>query len=135
MNISEMHRGPTARTAGQSKMMDSYTRPRQDMPASTRASLAKEMHTSEPGRYARIPGMLLLTVSRPPDRTWINHYNIQIPQSAQEKVPGTQPTNPSARDTSPKQGDARVGCTEGTTHASLGSQRCTRTACYTRQWG
>src|SRR5436190_9870220 len=56
------------------------------------------MHASEPGRHACIPCMLQLTVSRPPDRTWINHYNIQMPQSAQEKVPSTQPTNPSARD-------------------------------------
>src|SRR3954468_6445668 len=104
MNISEMHRGPTARTAGQSKLMDSYTRSWQDMPVSTRASLAKEMHASEPGRHACIPCILQLTVSRPPDRTWINPYNIQVPQSAQEKVPGTQPTNPSARDS----GDARI---------------------------
>src|SRR3954463_2064639 len=34
-----------------------------------------------------------------------------------------------------KQRDARVGCTKGTTHASLGSQRCTRPAWNTRQWG
>src|SRR4051812_22416524 len=94
MNISEMHRGPTARTAGQSKLMDSYM---QDMPASTRTSLAKEMHASEPGRHVCIPCMLQLTVSRLPNRTWINHCNIQVLQSAQEKVPGTQPVNPSAQ--------------------------------------
>src|SRR5438270_572185 len=112
MNISEMHRGPTARTARQSKKMDSYTRPLQDMPASTRASLAKEMHASEPGHHACIPCMLRLTMSRLPNRTLINNYNIQAFQSAQEKVPGTQPTNPSTRDSC----DARISQ----------AKRCTR---------
>src|SRR3954466_14228038 len=139
MNTSEMHRGSTARTAGQSKQVDSCARPWQDMPASTRASLAKEMHAPRLGGGACIPCMLQLTVSRPPNRTLINHYSIQVFQSAQEKVPGTQAINPSAQDSH----DARisqakrcnVGCTGGTMHASLGSQRCTLTACYTRQWG
>src|SRR3954470_17992682 len=107
-----MHRGLITRTASKSKQKDSYMRPLQDVPASTCASLAKEMHASEPGRHACIPCMLQLIVSRPPDRTWINHYNIQMPQSAQEKVPGTQPTNPSARDSC----DARISQ----------ARRCTR---------
>src|SRR4051812_21375208 len=98
MNISEMHRGPTARTAGRSKHLDSCARPWQDMPASTRASLAKEMHASRLGDDACIPCMLPLTVSRPLNRTLINHYSIQVFQSAQEMVPGTQPINPSAQD-------------------------------------
>src|SRR4051812_25956479 len=82
-----MHRGPTARTAGRSKHLGSCARPGRDMPASTRASLAKEMHAS----------MLQLIVSRLPNRTWINNCNIQLLQSPQEKVPGTQPINQSAQ--------------------------------------
>src|SRR3954465_2970978 len=132
MNTSEMHRGPTARTAGQSKQVNSCAHPWQDMPAPTHASLAKEMHAPRLGDGACIPCMLQLTVSRLPNRTLINHYSIQVFQSAQEKVPGTQPINPSsetaAMHASPKQRDARIGCTGGMTHASLGSQRCTRTA-------
>src|SRR3954467_5421379 len=94
MNISEIHRGLTARIAGQSKLMDSCTRPQQDMPASTRSSLAKEMHAPEPGHHACIPCMLQLVMTRSPKHTLINHCNIQTPRSAQEKVPGTQPTKP-----------------------------------------
>src|SRR4051812_47514736 len=97
MNTSEMNRGPTARTARRSKHLDSCARPGQDMPASTRASLAKEMHASRLGDDACIPCMLQLTVSRPPNRTWINNCNIQLLQSAQEKVLGTQPINQSAQ--------------------------------------
>src|SRR3954470_18898689 len=97
MNTSEMHRGPTARTAGQSKQVDSCARPGQDMPAPTRASLAKEMHASKLGDDAYIPCMLQLMMFRPPNRTWINHYSIQVFQSAQEMVPGTQPMNPSTQ--------------------------------------
>src|SRR3954466_7755737 len=98
MNTSEMHRGPTARTAGRSKHLDSCARPGQDMPAPTRASLAKEMHASKLGNDVCIPCMLQLTVSRLPNHTSIDHYSIQVFQSAQEKVPGTQPINPSAQD-------------------------------------
>src|SRR4051812_35738448 len=104
MNISEMHRGLIAGTAGQNNLMDSYTRPRQDMPVSTRASLAKEMHASETGHHACIPCILQLTMSRLPNRTLISHCNDQVLQSAQEKLSGTQPTNPSARDSC----DARI---------------------------
>ena len=104
MNISEMHRGPTARTARQSKKMDSYTRPLQDMPASTRASLAKEMHASEPGHHVCIPCMLHLVMTRSLNHTLINNCNIQMPQSAQERIPGTQPTEPGDQDTC----DARI---------------------------
>src|SRR4051812_7692840 len=50
------------------------------------------------------PLMLQLTVSRLPNRTLINHYNMQVFQSAQEKVPGTHPVNPSAQDSR----DARI---------------------------
>src|SRR3954462_14632590 len=98
MNTSEMHKRPTARTAGQSKQVDSCMRQGQDMPAPMRASRAKEMHASKLGDDACIPCMLQLTVSRLPNRTSINHYSIQEFQSAQEKVPGTQPINPSAQD-------------------------------------
>src|SRR3954463_13893304 len=85
MNISKLHRGLITRTAGQSKLMDPYTRPLQDMPASTRASLAKEMHASEPGNHACIPYMLHLVMTRSPNHTLINNCNIQMPQSAQKK--------------------------------------------------
>src|SRR3954470_15212547 len=112
MNTPEMHRGPTARTAGQSKQVDSCARPWQVMPAPTRASLAKEMHAPRLGDDACIPCMLQLTVSRPPNRTLINHYSIQVFQSAQEKVPSTQPINPSAQD----RHDARISQ----------ARRCTR---------
>src|SRR3954463_7810928 len=99
MNISKLHRGLITRTAGQSKLMDPYTRPLQDMPASTRASLAKEMHASEPGNHACIPCMLHLVMTRSPNHTLINNCNIQMPQSAQERIPGTQPTDPGDQDT------------------------------------
>src|SRR5436189_276310 len=46
MNISELHRGLITRIAGQSKLRDLCTHPLQDMPASTRASLAKDMPAS-----------------------------------------------------------------------------------------
>src|SRR3954464_2231446 len=98
MNTSEMHRGPIARTAGQSKRLDSCARPGQDMPAPTHASLAKEMHASKLGDDGCIPCMLQLMMSRPPNRTWIDHYSIQVFQSAQEMVPGTQQMNPNAHD-------------------------------------
>src|SRR3954466_7137340 len=70
------------------------------------------MQASKLGDDAYIPCMLQLTVSRPPNRTSINHYSIQVFQSAQEKVPGTQPVNPSARDSR----DARI----------FQAKRCTR---------
>src|SRR5438270_4644959 len=98
MNILEMHRGPTARTAGQSKLMDPCTRPLHDMPASTRASLAKEMHASEPGHHVCIPCMLQLMMTRSPNHTLINNCNLQMSQSAQEEPPGTQATNSGAQD-------------------------------------
>src|SRR3954470_13096668 len=104
MNISEMHRGLITRTAGQSKLMDPCTRPLQDMPTSTRASLAKEMHASEPGHHACIPCMLHLVMTRSPNHTLINNCNIQMSQSAQEEVLGTQPTDPGDQDTC----DARI---------------------------
>src|SRR4051812_21689997 len=98
MNISKLHRGLITRTAGQSKLMDPYMRPLQDMPASTRASLAKEMHVFEPGHHACIPYMLHLVMTSSSNHTLINNCNIQMPQSAQEEVPGTQATNPGAQD-------------------------------------
>src|SRR5437588_361751 len=107
-----MHRGLITRTAGQNKLMDPYTRPLQDMPASTHASLAKEMHASEPGHHVCIPCMLHLVMTRSPNHTLINNCNIQMPQSVQEKVPGTQPTNPGAQNSY----DARISQAE----------RCTR---------
>src|SRR5205809_3285720 len=108
MNMSEMNRGLMARTAGQSKLMDSCTRPLQDRPASSRASLAKEMHASEPGHHARIPCMLHLVMTRSPNHTLINNCNIQMSQSAQEEVPGTQATNSGAQDSY----DARISQAE-----------------------
>src|SRR3954464_14742779 len=104
MNISELHRGLIARTAGQSKLTDPCTRPLQDMPASTRASQAKEMHASEPGHHACIPCMLQSVMTRSPNHTLINSCNHQRSQSAQEEAPGTQATNPGAQDSY----DARI---------------------------
>src|SRR4051812_2207480 len=112
INISELHRGLIARTAGQIKLMDLCTHPLQDMPASTRASLAKEMHASEPGHHACIPCMLQLVMTGSPNHTLINSCNLQMSQSAQEEAPGTQATNPSAQDSY----DARISQAE----------RCTR---------
>src|SRR4051812_16148811 len=108
MNISGLHRGLITRTTGQSKLMDPCTRPLEDMPASTRASLAKEMHASEPGHHARIPCMLHLVMTRSPNHTLINNCNLQMSQSAQEEVPGTQAINPGA----PSSHDARIPQTE-----------------------
>src|SRR3954467_10071816 len=112
MNISKLHRGLITRTAGQIKLMDLCTRPLQDMPASTRASLAKEMHASEPGHHACIPCMLQLVMTRSPNHTLINTCNLQMSQSAQEEVPGTQTTNLGAQDSY----DARISQ----------AKRCTR---------
>src|SRR3954467_68655 len=108
MNISKLHRGLITRTAGQSKLTDPCTRPLQDMPASTHASIAKEMHASEPGHHARIPCMLHLVMTRSPHHTLINNCNIQMSQSAQEEAPGTQATNPGAQDSY----DARISQAE-----------------------
>src|SRR3954464_8449015 len=104
MNISKLHRGLITRTAGQSKLKDPCTRPLQDMPALTRASLAKEMHASEPGHHACIPCMLQLVMTRSPNHTLINNCNLQMTQSAQEEVPGMQAINPGAKDNC----DARI---------------------------
>src|SRR3954470_5963222 len=112
MNISELHRGLITRTAGQSKLKDTCTCLLQDMPASTRASLAEEMHASEPGHHACIPFMLQLAMTRSPNHTLINSCNLQMSQSAQEEVPGTQETNPGAQDSY----DARISQ----------AKRCTR---------
>src|SRR5438045_6925740 len=103
-----MHRGLIARTAGQSKLMDSCTHPLQSMPASTCASLAKEMHASEPGHHACIPCMLQLVMIRSPNHTLINSYNLQTSQSVQEEVPGMQAINPGAQDN----GDACISQAE-----------------------
>src|SRR3954471_20013220 len=108
MNISELHRGLITRTAGQSKLMDPCTRPLQDMPASTRASLAKEMHASEPGHHARIPCVLHLVITRSPNHILISNCNLQMSQSAQKEVPGTQAINPGAQDSY----DARISQAE-----------------------
>src|SRR5436190_2236909 len=112
MNISKLHRGLITRTAGQYKLMDPCTRPLQDMPASMRASLAKEIHASESGHHACIPCMLHLVMTRSPNHTLINNCNIQMSQSAQEEAPGMQATNPGAQDSH----DARIPQAE----------RCTR---------
>src|SRR3954469_1802333 len=104
MNISKLHRGLITRTAGQSKLMDPCTRPLQDVPASTRASLAKQMHASEPGHHACIPCMLHLVMTRSPNHTLINNCNIQMSQSARERIPSTQPIDPGDQATC----DARI---------------------------
>src|SRR3954462_2191559 len=98
MDILELYRGPITRTADQIKLKDLCTRPLQDMPASTRASPAKEMHASELGHHACIPCMLQLVMARSPNHTLINNCNSQMTQSAREKEPGTQATNPSTQD-------------------------------------
>src|SRR3954463_6140386 len=82
------------------------------MPAPMRASLAEEMHASKLGDDACIPCMLQLTMSRLPNRTSINHYSVQVFQSAQEKVPSTQAINPIAQDSC----DARISQEKRCTH-------------------
>src|SRR4051812_14729959 len=98
MNTSEMHRGPTARTAGRSKHLDACMRLWQDMPASACASLAKEMHAPKAGHGACIPCIPQLKVYRLPNRTLVNHYSIQMLQNARVKTPCIQTINPSAWD-------------------------------------
>src|SRR3954462_9629644 len=112
MDILELYRGPIARTADQIKLKDLCTRPLQDMPASTRASLAKEMHASEPGHHACIPYMLQLVMARSPNHTLINNCNLQVTQSAQEEAPGTQVPN--------------LGTQEGHDARISQAKRCTR---------
>src|SRR3954470_6985226 len=104
MDILELHRGPIMRTADQIKLKDLCPRRLQDIPASTRASLTKEMHASEPGHHACIPCMSHLVMTRSPNHTLVNNCNIQMPQSAQERIPGTRPTDPGDQDTC----DARI---------------------------
>src|SRR3954463_798295 len=98
MNTSEMHRGPTATTASRSKHWGTCMRRRQDMPALTHASLAKEMHAPRLGHGACIPCIPQLKVYGLPNCTLINHYSIQMFQSARVKVPGTQAINLSVQD-------------------------------------
>src|SRR2546430_6727828 len=98
MNISKLHRGLITRTTGQSKLMGPCTRPLQDMPASTSASLAKEMHASELGHHACIPCMLQLVMTRSPNNTLINNCNLQVTLSAQEEAPGMQAPNPGTQE-------------------------------------
>src|SRR3954469_5330674 len=112
MDILELHRRLITRTADQIKLMDLCTRPLQGKPASMRASLAKEMHASEPGHHACIPFMLQLAMTKSPNHTLINSCNLQMPQSAQEEAPSTQTTNPGAQDSY----DARISQ----------AKRCTR---------
>src|SRR5436190_8737680 len=96
MNISKDHRGPTARTTGQRKHLDACMRLLQDMRAPTRASLAKEMHAPKSLPGACITCMPQLKMYRPPNRTLINHYSIQMLQSARVKTPGTHTIHPGA---------------------------------------
>src|SRR4051812_18771586 len=96
MNISGNHRGPTARTAGRRKHLDACMRLWQDMRAPAHASLAEEMHAPKSSPGACIPCMPQLKVYRLPNRTLINHYSIQMLQSARLKAPGTHTINPSA---------------------------------------
>src|SRR3954470_11780675 len=96
MNISKNHRGPTARTAGRSKHLDACMRLWQDMRAPAHASLAKEMHAPKSLPGACITCMPQLKVYMLPNRTLINHYSIQMPQSARLKAPGTHTMNPRA---------------------------------------
>src|SRR4051812_19186147 len=57
--------------------MDPYTRPLQDMPASTHASLAKEMHASESGHHACIPCILHLVINQVSQ----SHFDQQLQHS------------------------------------------------------
>src|SRR3954464_9672585 len=83
------------------------------MHAPAHTSLPQEMHAkSRPG--ACITCTPQLKVYRPPNRTLINYYSIQMPQSAQEKRPCTQTIDPSA-------------C-NGLGACILQAQRCTRRA-------
>src|SRR3954470_22227974 len=96
LNNSETYRGPTARTAGQGKHLDAYMHQWQDMRAPAYVSLAQEMHAPKLLLSACIPCMPQLKVYRLPNRTLINHYSIQMPQSARLKASGTHTMNPRA---------------------------------------
>src|SRR3954462_12949563 len=94
MNISKNHIGPTARTAGRSKHLDACMRLWQDRRVRAHASLAGEMHAPKSWPGACITCMPQLKVYRPPNRTLINHYSIQMLQIARVKMPGTHTMNP-----------------------------------------
>src|SRR3954464_3700705 len=79
LNNSETYRGPTARTAGQGTHLDAYMRLWQDMHAPAHVSLAQEMHAPKLLPGACIACTPQLKVYRPPNRTLINHYSIQMP--------------------------------------------------------
>src|SRR4051812_9575613 len=96
LNNLETYRGPTARTAGQGKHLDAYMRLWQDMRATAHVSLAQEMHVPKLLLGACITCMPQLKVYRPPNHTLINHYSIQMLQSAQKMTPCTQTINPDA---------------------------------------
>src|SRR3954468_19141572 len=112
LNNSETHRGPTARAAGQGKRLDAGMRPWQDMPAPAHASLPLKMHAPKSLPGACITCTPQLKVYRSPKRTLINHYSIQMPQSALEKRPRTQTVDP--------------GACNGLGAHILQAQRCTR---------
>src|SRR4051812_112951 len=114
LNDSKNHRGQTVTTAGQGKHLDVCMRPWQDTPAPAHASLPPKMHATNSLPDACITCTPKLKMYRPPKRTLINHYSIQVPQSAQEKRPYTQTTDPGA-------------CSGLGTHISQ-TQICTRRA-------
>src|SRR3954469_8737848 len=96
LNNSEIHRGPTARTAAcPGKHLDACicceTCTRQ-----AHASLAQEMHAPRSLLGACIACVLHLRVCRRPNCTLINHFNMQMLQSAQEMTPCTQTIEPDA---------------------------------------
>src|SRR4051812_26833922 len=71
------HRGQILTIAGQGKCLDACMRPWQDMHAPAHASLPQEMHAPKSLSGPCITCMPQLKVSRPPNRTLINHYSIQ----------------------------------------------------------
>src|SRR3954470_21908513 len=96
LNDSKNHIGQTVTIAGQGKNLDACMRLWQDMRAPAHASLAKEMHAPKSLPGAWITCMPQLKVYRPPNCTSINHYSIQMLQSARVKTPGTYTINPGA---------------------------------------
>src|SRR4051812_28080250 len=94
LNDSKNHRGQTVTTAGQGKHLDACRRPWQDMHTPAHASLPPKMHAPKSPPGVCITCTPRLKVYRLPNRTLINHYSIQMPQSALEKRPCTQTIDP-----------------------------------------
>src|SRR3954465_14404226 len=90
LNDSKKHRGQTTRiAAGKGKHLDVCIY-RKTCTCQAHASLAQEMHAPKPLLGACITCVPQLKVYRHSNCTLINHYSIQMLQSAQVKTPCTE---------------------------------------------